>query len=179
MLDIETVGTSADSAILTIGLAHFDMQTGAIIKSAEFRNSQAAQEKLGRKVDPATVAWWGRQSPAARARLVQEPLYEPIEMMRKVYAFLHAVSSSQWNLGIWAKGPGFDMTLCRSLTEDLNAKWKGHFSREYCVRTMLLIDKEMGWNLAEGIYNDLDHGAEADAVYQAKQVSAIWQRIGR
>lgn len=177
MLDIETMGTAPGSAILTIGLAQFDINSGEIIKSAEFRNRQEDQEALGRTIDPGTVKWWAGQSEAARARLTEPPLYSPIDMLRKVYMWLDGVSRSQWDLGVWAKGPGFDCNLCRDLVADLNAKWKGHFSREYCVRTMLLMDKLNGWHVADSIVNELAHGAEADAIYQAKQVSAIWQRV--
>ncbi len=177
MLDIETMGTSADAAILTVGLAHFDINTGEIIKRTEFRNPQASQEAIGRRIDPGTVKWWSGQSPEARARLTEPPLYEPVEMMTRVHQWLSQVCRSQWDLAIWAKGPNFDMMLCRHLCAQINVKWKGHFSREYCVRTMLAIAKAKGWHDILEMENELAHGAEADAVYQAQQVAAVWGRI--
>lgn len=176
MIDIETLGTSADAVILSIGLVHFDPATGRIVKSHEFRCDQAAQPM--RKIDPNTVAWWSRQSKEAQDRLVQAPLYQsPTAMLHDVRQWLHAVCSSQWDLALWAKGPSFDMILCRHMADQLGVKWKGHFSREYCVRTMLLIAESMGWQDIIAMEPELAHGAEADAIHQAKQVMAAMARI--
>ena len=178
MLDIETLGTEPGSAILTIGLAHFDPARGVIVDSTEFRCTQASQEALERAIDPATVKWWGQQSQEAQDRLTEPPLYDDVgEMLKDVWSWMNGVCASQWDLAVWAKGPGFDQVLCRDLAKQVGQKWKGHFSRDMCVRTMLLIAKAKGWGDILAMENTLAHGAEADAVHQANQVMEVMRRI--
>ena len=178
MIDIETLGTSADAVILSIGLVEFNPKTNEIGRTTEFRCTRASQEALDRQVDPKTEAWWSRQSPEAQARLVQEPIFDnPTNMMQAVWHWLNSIASSQWDLNLWAKGPGFDMLLCRDLATQCGVKWKGHFAREFCVRTILLQAKMKGWYDILDIENTLEHGAEADATLQAKQVMATLRRL--
>jgi hypothetical protein len=178
MIDIETLGSSADAVILSIGLVHFNPSTNEIVSSAEFRCPRKLQEDMGRHVDPQVEAWWSRQSPEAQARLTEEPLYGNVnKMMSDVWKWLDNVCSNPWDLGIWAKGPSFDLVLCRDLAKQLDQKWKGHYSREYCVRTMLMIAKAKGWDDILGMEPELAHGAEADAIHQAKQVMAVMRRL--
>jgi hypothetical protein len=67
MLDLETMGTSPNAAIVAIGAVKFDPGTGELggrfYQVVDLASSVAA----GCVIDPDTVLWWMRQSPEARA----------------------------------------------------------------------------------------------------------------
>jgi len=178
MIDIETMASSRDAAVISIGLAEFIPETCTIARVLEVRNTLEVQMDLGRRFDPGTMEWWLRQSPAAQKQLLNAPRFtNAAAMMTKVYEFLHEISSSQWDLGLWAKGPSFDLVICRDLAEQVKVKWKGHYSREYCVRTILALAKSYGWDDILAMAPEVAHGALSDAVHQANQVMAVMKRL--
>jgi hypothetical protein len=80
MIDIEALGKHADSIILTIGAQQFDPSVFGWEKKPQmdvtsreyytpFMNIRVdvdGQEALGRKTDPETLDWWGKQDPAEK-----------------------------------------------------------------------------------------------------------------
>lgn len=179
MIDIETMSTQADGAVLSIGLCEFHPNTG-IGRTLEVRNTGEAQREIGRHFDPNTIAWWGRQSPEARAKLIEEPIFDKAkDMMLPVAAFIKNSASSQWDRNVWAKSPTFDLILMRDLAKQVDVKWPGHFAREYCVRTMLMIAKARGWHDILAMEPEIAHGALSDAVHQAEQMIEIMRRLKR
>ena len=178
MIDIETMAAGNDAAVISIGLAEFDPKTGSIGRTLEVRNSLTAQRNVNRRFDPSTVEWWLRQSKEAQEQLLSKPRYDTAaEMMKEVDTFLNSICSSQWDLALWAKGPSFDLMICRDLAKQLEVRWKGHFSREYCVRTMLMIAKANGWDDILGMEPEVAHGALSDSIHQANQVMAVMTRL--
>tara|TARA_R110002167_G_C12707228_1_gene655138 strand:- start:32023 stop:32577 length:555 start_codon:yes stop_codon:yes gene_type:complete len=180
MIDIETMASSKDAAVISIGLAEFNPITGEIVSTLEVRNTLKAQRELGRRFDPATVEWWLTQSKPAQMALLAKPRYDdPAKMMKEVDTYLNGICSSQWDLALWAKGPSFDLTICRDLAEMCEVRWKGHFSREYCVRTMLMIAKANQWDDILAMEPTIAHGALSDAEHQARQVMEVMKRLKR
>lgn len=178
MIDIETMASSKDAAVISIGLAHFNPSTGEIVSTLEVRNTLKAQREMNRRFDPDTVEWWLRQSREARQALLAKPRHDnATDMMKEVDAYLHGVCSSQWDLALWAKGPSFDLMICRDLAEACEVRWKGHFSREYCVRTMLMIAKANAWEDILAMEPEVAHGALSDSIHQAKQVMEVMKRL--
>ena len=70
MLDLETMGTKSNSAIISIGAVEFNIQTGET--GREFYRNISLQSciDIGLKVDADTIMWWMQQSDAARNSLI-------------------------------------------------------------------------------------------------------------
>jgi hypothetical protein len=106
MIDIETLGKSPGSVILSIGAVWFDATTGAF--GDEFYAAINPQSAIssGLKMDVSTVQWWMKQSDDARAaafsgeRILGWALGEFGDFVRKSEA-----------KRIWAKPPSFDLVL--------------------------------------------------------------------
>ncbi len=180
MIDIETMGTGDNAAVISIGLTRFNPVTGKVGEQLEVRNTFEAQRVLDRDFDPKTEAWWKRQSPEAQAQLVAEPRYQSAkEMMQAACDFIYATNKSYWDRGVWAKSPTFDLAILRHLANQVDVKWPCHFSREYCVRTLLLIAKHRGWHDILEWEPEIAHGALSDAAHQARQMMAVMKRLGR
>ena len=67
MVDLETLGTSADSVILSIGAVKFDLETGEI-DNRGFYASVSVESNLSfrRRVSEETLLWWLKQPAAAQ-----------------------------------------------------------------------------------------------------------------
>ena len=63
MLDLESLGTRPDCAILTLGAVKFDEYTpGSIGETLYHRIDVDEQLALGREVQEDTLAWWAQQA---------------------------------------------------------------------------------------------------------------------
>ena len=180
MIDIETAAATNDAAVLSVGLCEFDPATQAVGRTLELRATFESMRVEGRRFDPATMEWWLRQNQAAQKQLLRGPRHDSAkEMAEEIRDFLLGIESNQWQRGVWAKDPTFDCAILRSLFEDVGVDFPVHFSREYSVRTMLLIAKANGWKDILDARPEVEHGALSDATHQAKQVMAIMERLKR
>lgn len=163
MLDLETWGTSAGSAIRSIGAVVFN-PANSHLGSAFYTNvDYPSQAEVFLVKDPETVAWWGRQSPEAQAALEtdQKPLRDAL------------LAFSQWwaEVGgqyLWSHGANFDEVLLRACYKaaDLNGvPWE--FWDVRCSRTILALA-----NRKPVRDTGIHHHALADATAQAKAVTA-------
>lgn len=167
MLDLETLATSPDSVILTIGAIKFnpfdrdtDMDQGLY-----FRINVDEQIALGRKVDEGTVAWWGTQSEEVREEALGEDGRVDLDTFTK--------SLNKFVLGanrIWAQGPVFDIVILENLYRQLGkpAPWPYYVIRD--SRTLL---KALGDTRRPGA---LLHNALADCVSQAEAIQDAVRR---
>lgn len=179
MIDIETMASSTDAAVLSIGLCEFDPASGTITERAqEYRCTFEAMEKLGRRFAPDTMEWWLKQGKAAQTRLLEAPRFSDARaLVAATNEFLYNTAARAGDLALWAKDPTFDIMIMRSLCSDLDMTWHGKFYREYSVRTMLMIAQANGWDDILAMSADVEHGALSDAIHQAEQVMAVMQRM--
>ena len=72
MIDLETLSTAADAAILSIGIQPFDPRGEGIDPAAGLviHVDLQACMNAGLRVDASTIMWWMTQSDDARAALV-------------------------------------------------------------------------------------------------------------
>ena len=66
MIDIESLGTSPDCTILSIGVVLFDPKGMGITSKLELKpNVEEQTEIYKRSIDEGTLLWWSKQSPEA------------------------------------------------------------------------------------------------------------------
>lgn len=98
MVDIETLGTTCDSVILSIGACKFDFTSGIDYNDTFYINIDPQSCKdVGMKIDQATVKWWSQQSKEAIAAL-KTP--KPVPVTEAIQGFC------DWFKGdfIWCRG---------------------------------------------------------------------------
>lgn len=171
MIDIETLGTSPGSVVVSVGACRFD-ETG--IATERFYRPIDVFDSLmaGLTTDPATVGWWRMQEPAAKAALVPgRPLRETLtDLMR----YLQAVEETY----VWAKGPDFDLVMLAAAYRALNMKQPWHYRRTRDVRTILALAGAVEPVALPGGEKLLAHHALSDALYQAAQVISAAAALG-
>lgn len=167
MLDLETMGTSLNAPILSIGAVAFSHK--GIDGRFYAANTLKSAVDLGGVIDPDTVMWWLGQSDAARGSLARGRE----SLMTSMHLF--SMWCSAYDIeGVWGNGSDFDNAI---LTEaykraDRIRPWEYHKNR--CFRTLNAI-------AGEGISTPdvgTSHNALDDAEWQANRLIQIWEKLG-
>lgn len=178
-IDIETMSSQSDAAVLSVGMCTFTAE-GGIEHRVEFHATLDAMQKAGRHINANTVMWWMQQSDEARKLLVSDRARTDIgEFCEKIGNWIEPSGkrTKGRGIGMWAKGPNFDIAVMRSLFESQGMRFPIHYGREYCVRTALAFAKAAGWRDILDMRPKVAHGALSDAEHQANQVIAVMRRM--
>lgn len=166
MIDIETLSTRPDAAIVAIGAVAFD-KTGI---SDTFEIHMAPETWCGH-IDPDTVAWWMTQSQEA-----QKATFGAAKELQKNH--LAAVLSLQTFINkhkpeeVWANDPSFDIVILREWWTRAESPFRFPISYkiERSYRTIMAIAKNLGVDAAKIYQSALAHSAIEDAAAQARAV---------
>lgn len=174
MLDIETMGTSTNAAIISIGACYFDPETGEIGGTFHEQCSLKSSMECGLTVDSSTVVWWLKQDELARSKFYENEHAQHInECLIKLATFIDADSK------VWGNGSTFDNSIIRNAYNKAlgyDTPWK--FWNDRDVRTVVEIGQRLNIDpKRDMIFDGVKHDALSDAIHQAKYVSAIWQHI--
>lgn len=181
MLDLETLGTTCNAAIVSIGAVVFDPDAG-ILSDEFYRVIDADDAQKYGVSDKNTMAWWMEQP--ENARRIFDADNGAVEFEKALDDFAIWITKMQLQHGgqvkIWSNGAGFDCVILRHGYEavQLPCPWK--FWNEFDVRTIVEIGRQkLGVNPKKDmLFEGSKHNALADARHQARYVSAIWQELG-
>lgn len=166
MIDIETMGTTPDCAIVSIGGVIFDPRYGkvsddTIYVELDWRNQ-------GRRICPETADWWKQQGQQARKALNGNIELE--DALDNIEFWLPD------DVKVWANGPTFDISFLEHAYQSFNMEVPWKFWNARCMRTIkdMYESQRGGLSRAAG---GVKHNALDDAVYQAKAVCHMWNKI--
>jgi hypothetical protein len=171
MIDIESLGTSPDCTILSIGVVLFDPKGIGITSKLELKPSVEEQTEIyKRSIDEGTLLWWSKQSPEALNEALSDEGRIPFkECMEKVYKFC-------WNhRAVWSNGAGFDVVVMESAFRNLEMQipWPYHSVRD--TRTLFDI---CNVKLSDKKYQTkTTHKAVEDAEHQAIVVQDAYKKL--
>ena len=111
MIDLETLATTPDSVVLTIGGVKFDPNINSPSHSHfYYRFDVNEQIDRERSIDPSTLDWWATQDAAVMEEALGDhnriPVLEVLTALNK------------WCVGvdaIWAQGPVFDIAILENM----------------------------------------------------------------
>ena len=160
MIDLESMGTKPNSAILSIGAVIFDNNGihGEFYVNIDLENSM----KLGFDVDPSTIYWWLKQSSAAGS-VLSKNLTSANEAIKDFCNFVHTHEAGE----VWANS---DCVMLKSYFDKLgyDAPWKFWIERDF--RTFLSLTD------AERVEPTEAHNALDDAKAQAQTLINYWKQ---
>ena len=168
MIDIETLSTRHDAAVVSIGVAIFN-EAGLVHTDGWALSPKEIQGHI----DPATIGWWMKQSDEAR-----KATFEGTENAFGA-AFKLKATLAQFNAEeVWANDPTFDIVILKNWWERLNSHglkvgdFPINFRAERSFRTIVAESKRLGFDpwLNSGMY--VAHNAIDDAAAQARVVVA-------
>lgn len=171
MVDLETMGTSPDSAITAIGAVVFD-ESGVhktFYRSVSLPSSVAA----GMVMYPDTVMWWMRQSEAARQAMLDSPVSLP-DALRDFSDWIRAHQLFNDELGsdaveVWGNGAAFDNVILANAYRLCGIPVPWSFWNDRCYRTLRGLFPDLATPMNEGV----GHNALHDAVHQAMCASRM------
>jgi hypothetical protein len=165
MIDLETLATSTDAAILTIGAVKFDpfgkdVQEPAM-NSFYVKVDVDSCDELGLVTNDATIEWWSQQSQEA-----QDAAFDPDGRIHIRDAFDQLYKFCWGAKRVWANGSVFDIMICEHVFKKLNRANPWQFWQIRDVRTAFDLGihphrppvtkhhaLEDAWNQAVGIQN--------------------------
>ena len=173
MIDLETMGTNPDAPINSIGGKFFDPETGEM--GPEFSKT-IDLDTAGGVIDRDVIKWWLKQSREAQSAILTDeiPLDDALLQLRE---FIDE-NSGEFFVQVWGNGANFDNTILRRSYErqGIPCPWRYYNDRD--VRTIVELGKAIDFDARTAIpFEGERHNALDDARYQAKYVSAIWQKL--
>lgn len=165
MLDFETLGTSPDTAVLSLGAVIFT--PFGIVQEKEFHFNLHAQLKAKRAVSADTLTWWMSQGAAAKA-VFDKSKVEGGLVSEFAPGFAKWVSAYA-NIRVWGNGASFDVPIIENMLNACGVPVPWKFFNIRCYRTIkVLFAIEQGNKLAGTKHNALD-----DARHQAQCLMAF------
>ncbi|EOX8914122.1 3'-5' exonuclease [Escherichia coli] len=122
------------------------------------------------------IKWWLKQSREAQSAIMTDeiPLDDALLQLRE---FIDE-NSGEFFVHVWGNGANFDNTILRRSYErqGIPCPWRYYNDRD--VRTIVELGKAIDFDARTAIpFEGERHNALDDARYQAKYVSAIWQKL--
>lgn len=169
MVDLETMGTGNEAAIVSIGAVKFDPMGSGIDDAFYVGVSLASSVAFGLKTDPGTVLWWmDAERDLARKALLASDFVDLPTALEGVAMWIGDKS-----LPVWGNGATFDNVILRNAYIKVGFDCPWSFRDDRCYRTLK--------NLAPGI--DVPnvgtlHQALNDATAQAQHMQQIVKYLG-
>lgn len=191
MLDIETLGTGTNAAIVQIGAVAFDADVDHREDSSLRVNSPDVLLELGQgfrmnvcladskhpgDIDPATVEWWLQQSDEARASITNKDNRLGLALVLGMFTeWVRDIGGGNpYAVRLWSNGPTFDETIIRSAFTRYGRQFPISFRQSRCCRTMYDLAMGMGWDrdrAAAAAPDDIvKHDGLGDSVFQARSL---------
>lgn len=179
MVDLETMGKKHNAPIVAIGAVVFDPATGSIGESFYKVVCLESSVNWGAVIDPSTVIWWLKQSSEARSAIVNDDAIPLLDALLQFREFVSDnVAGGSKKAQVWGNGASFDNSILRSSYDCIAEDYPWEYWNDRDVRTMVELGQTIGFDPKTTIPFEGDrHNALADAIHQARYVSAIWQRI--
>lgn len=163
MLDLETLGTTADSVILSIGAVKFDLESDKFDDDGFYASvSVDSNMDAGRRISEDTLIWWMGQSKEAQA-----VFHEPKQTLEGALAGLidWLVHNKRHP---WSNGADFDLPMLAHAYRQAGMEAPWAFYNARCVRTYRGLPAAANMPKLSN-----SHNALLDATNQVKCVQAI------
>ncbi|EFF6699890.1 exonuclease [Escherichia coli] len=173
MIDLETMGKNPDAPINALAGKFFDPATGEM--GPEFSKT-IDLETAGGVIDRDTIKWWLKQSREAQSAILTDeiPLDDALLQLRE---FIDE-NSGEFFVQVWGNGANFDNVILRRSYERQEIPCPWRYTNDRDVRTIVALGLVMDFDARSVItFEGERHNALHDARYQAKYVSAIWQKL--
>jgi hypothetical protein len=176
MIDMETLGVSVSSPIISIAAVCFE--TDGSVGNKFYRVVDLKSALSYGQVEPSTLSWWMSKSDEAR-KIFFDPSASSLEnVLRDLELFIK--NESDWeNVRVWGNGPSFDNAILAQAYRDIGASIPWSFRNDRDVRTIVDLAKclknidSLKLAVRDGVY----HNALSDALFQVECVSIAYRAL--
>lgn len=170
MLNIETLGRSANAVIVAIAAAQFDPHGNGTIHEFQMNVDAESCQRAGLTLDASTVMWWLQQSDAARKAITRKDASDLHLVLDAFEDFVREIEAHEGKAIVWANSPAFDVAI-------LNSAYKA------CGRdTLFEFRNERDWRTLTQLYPDIvrahtREGVAHEAISDVRNQVAILQKV--
>ena len=177
MIDLETLSTAGDAAIVQIGLAPFWIDGEGL--AAEGRQIDVDPQTCidaGFRVDWSTLHWWMMQSQEARDALplpwVGQPIEEALKLVQDYIADIQRDTPGAERIYVWSNGATFDIPILSNAFRKFGMldPWNYTDARDTRTLSMLALN-------AVKPKPAVKHRALDDAEAQVLWVQNMWREV--
>lgn len=168
MIDLETLDTRPSTVILSVGAVRFDLEQPDVIGDTfhvhiDIDTCLAA----GRTVSGSTLLWWLDQDDDARKKISCADRVPLRDALLSLSTFIGPKDR------VWGNGAGFDNVILSDAYRSLNLEQPWRYWGDMCYRTLKNLYRHVPRPELVGVAHD----ALDDAVFQARHLQLIYQRI--
>lgn len=174
MLDLETLGNSSDSVIISIGAVKFDPVTKTLHDLFYSRVDPQSCIDAGLKVMGSTILWWFQQSESARKEFTGTLPSLKMALTGFTAWMNKQVIPNEKNHRVWGNGATFDNVILSNAYSAIKMGRPWSYKNDRCYRTIKALYPQIQLpNRPELISHRADH----DAQYQAIHLMEIWPHL--
>lgn len=167
MIDIETLGTTPGSVILSIGAVRFNMNTGELGDEMHAKIDINSSMDCGLNINPNTLKWWMNQDKEARDKVISGD-YPLNVALGKLSIFLKEGDF------LWGNSARFDLGLLEYAYNSVELDKPWDFRNERDVRTLVAFKPEIKANLQ---FDGTKHDALDDCKHQIRYCHETWKTL--
>lgn len=181
MVDIETLGTSADATIFQISAISFDIKTGTYYST--FNKIANIEDNHSLKVDGSTLKWWLNTNKELLSELLNSGKGSSEDLLEEFYGWLKSQSEDMKDVYLWGNGILFDNKMIQCQLEDEGWDYPIFYKNDRDVRTIVdLASVKLGISEKElkQKYEDnslVEHNALDDVKYQINLVVGCYNEL--
>ncbi len=164
MVDIETLGSESNSAILSIGAVKFDINTGEVGDTFYKTISLDSCLKVGLTINADTIAWWMNNSTES-----QKALFLNTNLLICVLDDLSQFITKEDQ--VWGNSARFDLGLLQNAYNKVNLPIPWDFRKERCLRTLVSFNPDVK---EHHNFTNTKHNALDDCYNQIQYAVKIW-----
>lgn len=163
MLDLETLSSEHNAAIVAIGASTFSLGGESRLGFYKIVDPVSSQ-RHGLHIDAATVKWWMQQSQAARDAAFGKGAGSLSQALFMLNSWVH---SPVGDVCVWGNGATFDNVVLRNAYKAAGIAPFWSYKGDRCYRTMRAMLKTPDDDIP---FVGEKHNALDDATHQAKQL---------
>lgn len=176
MIDFETLATTADAMVVSVGAVKFNIDTGEIDPNGYYTALELDEQFLHRRrVMSGTLTWWMSPDQRPAQDVFLDKNTKPISEFLPEFADFIGGAIEQKNMKMWSNGASFDLPILQHLYVDngIEPPWK--FWNDSCYRTIKNLPMMKGLVLPK--FDGTKHNALADAMWQAQCLCIMWKHM--
>ena len=169
MLDLETMGTGPNAAIVAIGAVEFELTKAGGQLGESFYHCISLESAMasGGQADASTVLWWLKQSDAARAMFTNASTEHSFSLAQ--FSIWMGMRGDPKNLRVWGNGASFDNVILASAYRRTGLQLPWNSFNDRCYRTVKSMHPAAPAIQRTGVH----HNALDDAINQANHLIAM------
>ncbi len=135
-IDLETLGTSAGCAIVSIGAVAFDLDRDTLGDEFYAVISMGSVVQHDLRIDASTVEWWMQQSDEARRVFRLPGKLDLVDALDAFADWVSTVSGHSGSVRVWGNGSDFDNAILAEAYRKVGRVAPWRFWNSRCLRTL-------------------------------------------